>query len=46
MENGELTVDGNHPMAGKSLVVKVKILEVRDATVDDLAPSAGGCTIN
>ena len=46
IENGELTVDGNHPMAGKSLVVKVKILEVRDATVEDLAPSAGGCAIN
>ncbi|MET0001294.1 MAG: peptidylprolyl isomerase, partial [Candidatus Thiodiazotropha lotti] len=30
------TVDGNHPLAGKSLQVKVKILEVRDATQEDL----------
>ncbi len=35
IENGRLTVDGNHPLAGKSLVVRVKILEVRDATRDD-----------
>ena len=31
IEDGKLTVDGNHPLAGKSLTVKVKILEVRDA---------------
>jgi FKBP-type peptidyl-prolyl cis-trans isomerase SlyD len=35
IENGKLTVDGNHPLAGKELVVKVKILEVRDATKED-----------
>ncbi|MGD8908159.1 MAG: FKBP-type peptidyl-prolyl cis-trans isomerase [Chromatiales bacterium] len=35
IENGRLTVDGNHPLAGKTLKVKVKILEVRDATRDD-----------
>ncbi|MEW8506677.1 MAG: FKBP-type peptidyl-prolyl cis-trans isomerase [Candidatus Thiodiazotropha sp.] len=35
MENGRLTVDGNHPLAGKTLVVKVKILEVRDSTKED-----------
>jgi len=35
IENGKLTVDGNHPMAGKTVVVKVKILEVRDATDAD-----------
>jgi len=33
--NGKLTVDGNHPLAGKHLRVKVKILEVRDATKED-----------
>jgi FKBP-type peptidyl-prolyl cis-trans isomerase SlyD len=36
IEKGKLTVDGNHPMAGKTLRVKVKILEVRDATEADL----------
>jgi len=35
IENGKLTVDGNHPLAGKDLLVKVKILEVRDATRED-----------
>ncbi|MDJ0807374.1 MAG: FKBP-type peptidyl-prolyl cis-trans isomerase [Gammaproteobacteria bacterium] len=35
IEAGKLTVDGNHPLAGKNLVVKVKILEVRDATKED-----------
>ncbi|MEJ2427121.1 MAG: FKBP-type peptidyl-prolyl cis-trans isomerase, partial [Candidatus Thiodiazotropha sp.] len=35
IEEGRLTVDGNHPLAGKSLVVRVKILEVRDATQED-----------
>jgi len=33
--NGKLTVDGNHPFAGKSLRVRVKILQVRDATKED-----------
>ena len=27
----KLTVDGNHPLAGKTLTIKVKIFEVRDA---------------
>ena len=31
IEDGKLTVDGNHPLAGKNLTVKIKILEVRDA---------------
>lgn len=44
IENGTLTVDGNHPFAGKTLQVSVRILEVRDATVADreaLAPAEG-----
>jgi FKBP-type peptidyl-prolyl cis-trans isomerase SlyD len=35
IENDKLTVDGNHPLAGKTLKVNVKILEVRDATRED-----------
>jgi FKBP-type peptidyl-prolyl cis-trans isomerase SlyD len=46
IEDGKLTVDGNHPMAGKTLVISVKIKEVRDATADDMKPSAGSCSIN
>ena len=31
IDDGKLTVDGNHPLAGKELTVKVKIIEVRNA---------------
>ncbi len=33
---GSLTVDGNHPLAGKVLKVHVRIQEVRDPTPDEL----------
>jgi len=32
IENGQLTVDGNHPLAGKDLRIRVQIKEVRDPT--------------
>jgi FKBP-type peptidyl-prolyl cis-trans isomerase SlyD len=31
IEDGQVTVDGNHPLAGKDLTVRVTITEVRDA---------------
>ena len=31
IEDGKLTVDGNHPLAGKTLKIKINILEVRNA---------------
>ncbi|MCB1660825.1 MAG: hypothetical protein KDI39_21605, partial [Pseudomonadales bacterium] len=31
IEDGQVTVDGNHPLAGKELMVRVTITEVRDA---------------
>ncbi len=31
IEDGQVTVDGNHPLAGKALTVRVSITEVRDA---------------
>ncbi|MFY9975848.1 MAG: peptidylprolyl isomerase [Chromatiaceae bacterium] len=39
-----LTIDGNHPLAGKSLKVQVQIREVRDPTADEIAEdgAAGG----
>jgi FKBP-type peptidyl-prolyl cis-trans isomerase SlyD len=46
IEDGKLTVDGNHPLAGKNLKVNVTILEVREATPEDMAPSGGSCSIN
>lgn len=42
-----ITVDGNHPLAGIDLSFDVEILEVRDATADELAHGhvhgEGGC---
>ncbi len=46
IENGRLTVDGNHPMAGKTLKIRVSILEVRDPTPEDLMQQGGSCAIN
>ena len=46
IEEQKLTVDGNHPLAGKALKVQVKILEVRDATIEDMNPTGGSCTLN
>ena len=37
IEDDQLTVDGNHPLAGKELRVKVEIKGVRDATPQELA---------
>ena len=31
IEDGKVTIDGNHPLAGKKLKINIKILEVRDA---------------
>lgn len=36
IEDGKLTVDGNHPFAGKTITYNIKVLEVRDATADEL----------
>ena len=42
----EVTVDANHPLAGQTLNFDVKVVEVRDATADELshghAHGAGG----
>jgi len=36
IEGDKLTVDGNHPLAGKVATFKVKVLDVRDATADEI----------
>jgi FKBP-type peptidyl-prolyl cis-trans isomerase SlyD len=46
IEDGKLTVDGNHPLAGKTLMVRVTIKEVRDPTPADINPAAGSNRIN
>jgi len=37
IEDGKLTVDGNHPMAGKTIVFHIKVTAIREATPDELA---------
>lgn len=37
IEDGRLTVDGNHPYAGKTITYNITIKEVRDATPDELS---------
>jgi len=38
-----VSMDFNHPLAGKSLFTKGEVLNVREATYDELYPSASGC---
>jgi FKBP-type peptidyl-prolyl cis-trans isomerase SlyD len=37
IEGDDITIDGNHPLAGEDLVFDVEIIEVRPATADELA---------
>lgn len=41
IEDSRLTVDGNHPLAGKHLLVNVRITDVREPTVQELSEDAG-----
>ncbi|MCK5263308.1 MAG: peptidylprolyl isomerase [Gammaproteobacteria bacterium] len=36
IENGKLTVDGNHPLAGKAINYNITIAEVRDPTPEEM----------
>jgi len=36
IENGEIVFDGNHPYAGKAMTFKMTIVDIRDATVDEI----------
>lgn len=45
IENGRLTVDGNHPLAGKTLRIHVHIHEVREANREDMANDGQSCAI-
>lgn len=41
-----ITIDGNHELAGKSLYFDVEVVDVRDATPEEIQPyefSGGGC---
>lgn len=36
IEDGKLTVDGNHPFAGKTVNFRVNVVDIREATEDEL----------
>jgi len=36
IEDGKLTVDGNHPMAGKHIVFQIRVTAIRDATPEEI----------
>jgi FKBP-type peptidyl-prolyl cis-trans isomerase SlyD len=35
--DGKLTVDGNHPMAGKTIEFRIRVTDIRDATPEEVA---------
>ena len=37
IEDDKLTVDGNHPLAGKVITFNIKVADIRDASADELA---------
>lgn len=37
IEDGQLTVDGNHPFAGKTITFAVTVTDIRDATAEEQA---------
>lgn len=36
VNNDEVTIDGNHPLAGETLTFELKVVDVRDATDEEL----------
>ena len=36
IEGGKLTVDGNHPMAGKVITFHIRVVDIRDATPQEM----------
>lgn len=37
VEDGNVTVDGNHPLAGITLFFEVKVMDIRDASEEEIA---------
>jgi FKBP-type peptidyl-prolyl cis-trans isomerase SlyD len=37
IDNGKLTVDGNHPMAGKIITFFIKVVDIRDASAEEIS---------
>lgn len=43
IDGDTITIDANHEMAGKELHFEVEVMEVRDATEEELNPPSCGC---
>jgi FKBP-type peptidyl-prolyl cis-trans isomerase SlyD len=47
IDGNEITLDGNHPLAGEDLTFAVEVVQIRPATAEELAHGhvhgAGGC---
>ena len=37
VDGDEVTIDGNHPLAGESLTFDVEVVDIRPATEDELS---------
>lgn len=37
VEDGQVTLDGNHPLAGKTITFHVTVADIRDATPEEIA---------
>ena len=46
IEDGKLTLDGNHPLAGKTATFSIRIVSVRDATADELQLGESNPNVN
>ncbi len=42
IENGKLTVDANHPLAGQTVTFEVTVADIRDATTEEVATGKPG----
>lgn len=42
IEQGKLTVDANHPLAGQTVSFDVRVCDVRDATADEIRNGVAG----
>jgi len=41
-ENGEVFLDGNHPFAGQTMTFRIKVLAIRDATLEEVGSGLVG----
>ena len=46
IENGQLTVDCNHPFAGKTVRFHIEVMSVRDATAEELQQARAASNVH